>query len=249
MSESSQPFAVDHPRDRDFFLAFVVVAIVAVAGGFLPRLETIFSGERPWPPLIVHIHAALFYGWIAFLAVQVLLIRRRAVATHRKMGWLGTGLAAAMVGVGVGMSLHMAEWHLARGSTWQLAFLPIPLADIGAFGLFAGSAILLRRDSPTHKRLILLATTVLLGAGFGRMNLYEMLPTPFLPALKPMIEMYGPIWLVVVVAMLFDQWTRGRIHQAYWIGLPLLLLIEWTGVSLLVWPGWPDLARGLFDIG
>ncbi|NBB52239.1 hypothetical protein GVN24_28560 [Rhizobium sp. CRIBSB] len=249
MSESRISFAVDHPRDRDFFLAFVVVAVVAIAGGFLPRLETIFNGERPWPPLIVHVHAALFYGWIAFLAAQVLLVRGRATATHRRMGWLGTGLAAAMVGVGIVMSLHMAEWHLARGSTWQLGFLPIPLADVTAFGLFAAAAIVLRRDSPTHKRLILVATTVLLGAGFGRMNLYEMLPTPVLPVLKPMIDLYGMVWLVLAAAMLFDQLTRGRVHRAYTTALPILLAIEWTGVTLMTWPGWPDFARRVFDIG
>lgn len=249
MSDASRPFPVAHPLDRAFFLAFAGVAIVAVAGGFLPKLETIFSGERPWPPFIVHVHAALFYGWIGFFLVQVLLIRRRSIALHRQLGWVGVGLAVLMIAVGSFMALEMAALHLARGADRSLNFLPVPLTDLIAFGVLIAAGIWFRRDAAAHKRLMLLATTALLGAGFARMRLFDLPETPAFPQLEHMVELYGMLWLVMAAAILFDLFTRGRIHRVYLIAVPFMLAMQFLAASLLTWPGWGDFARQAFQIG
>ncbi len=249
MSDAVRPFTARHPADRAFFLAFAIVAIAAVAGGFLPRLSTIFSGERQWPPFPVHVHAALFYGWIALLTTQVLLVRSGNVALHKRLGWGGLGLAVAMVGVGAWMAVTMAGWHLAQGSDRALGFLPVPLMDLVVFAVLVGWAALRRRDASTHKRLMLLGTTQLLGAGFGRMNLYAMPPTPWAPQVEMFVNLYGMLWVIMALAVGFDVATRGRPHRVWLIAVPLAVGCQFVAASLLVWPGWKPFAARLLGLG
>ena len=248
MTDIVRPFAPSHPLDRTFFLVFLIIAVVAVAGGFLPRLETIFSGERDWPPFAVHVHAVLFYGWIAFLGAQIVLVRSRNMALHKRMGLFGLGLAAAMVVVGAWMALTMAEWHWARGAQRAAGFLPVPLTDLVIFTVLIGAAALLRRDGAAHKRLILMGTTQILGAGFGRMNLYDAPATPFLPALEPMIGLYSELWIILAAAVIFDVVTRGRPHPVYLIGIPFMLAMQFAASNLLTWPGWLPFIQGALDL-
>lgn len=240
--------AASHPLERNFFLGFLIVAVIAVAGGFLPRLETIFSGERAWPPFSVHVHAVLFYGWIAFLASQILLVRTRNTPLHKRLGYAGLGLAVAMVAVGGWMAITMAEWHLARGADRALGFLPVPLVDLVIFSALIGAAGLLRRDAAAHKRLILLGTTELLGAGFGRMSLYSTPETPWLPQAQLFVDLYGLLWVVMAAAIAFDVATRGRPHRVYWIGVPFMLAMQFLAASLVLWPGWKPFAAGALGL-
>lgn len=249
LSNASPPFPASHRLDRAFHLVFAIVAIVGVAGGFLPRLSTIFSGERPWPPLIVHVHAALLYGWIALLLIQIGLIRTRAVALHRKLGLLGAVLAVAMVLVSAWMAIDMAGFHLVRGSTRALNFLPVPLTDIAAFAVLIGAAIALHKDSPAHKRLVVLATTVVLGAGYGRMNLYDIPKMPDLPLVEPLVETYGMLWAILVGMIVYDLATRRRVHHVYLVGIPFVLAMQLIATLLVIWPGWPAFARATFNLG
>jgi uncharacterized membrane protein YozB (DUF420 family) len=248
MRDAAKSFATRHPADRAFFLVFAVVAIAAVAGGFLPRLSTIFSGERPWPPFPVHVHAILFYGWIALLTMQVIMVRTGRVGLHRRLGWAGLALAVAMVGVGAWMALTMAEWHLQRGSDRALGFLPVPLMDLVIFSLLIGWAVHRRNDSSTHKRLMLLGTTQLLGAGFGRMNLYSAPETPWFPPLQPALDLYGVLWVIVALAIAFDVLTRGRPHRVWLAAVPLVLALQFAAAALLTWPGFKPMAAGLLGL-
>ena len=249
MTDASRPFAAKHPADRAFFLAFAAIAILAVAGGFLPRLSTIFSGERAWPPFPVHVHAVLFYGWIVLLTAQVLMVRAGNTRLHRRLGWAGVGLAVAMVAVGAWMAVTMANWHLARGADRALGFLPVPLMDLVIFSVLIGWAVLRRNDSSTHKRLMLLGTTQLLGAGFGRMQLYSAPETPWFPPLQPALDLYGMLWVIVALAIGFDVLTRGRPHRVWFVAVPLVLALQLSAAALLVWPGWDAFARDAFGLG
>ena len=250
MSERAAPSAADPSRrERNFYLAFLAVAVVAVAGGFLPKLQTIFSGERAWPPFAVHLHAVLFYGWVGFLGLQVLLVRSRNLRRHRQMGYLGLGLAAAMVVVGSWMAVTMAGWHHARGDDGALTFLPVPLTDMLIFAVVITAAGLLRRDSAAHKRLILLATTQLLGAGFGRMALYRDPDTPWWPQAQHLLDLYGLLWVIMAAAVAFDLMTRGRPHRVFAFAIPFMLAVQVLAASIMISPQWLPFAKGVLGLG
>ena len=163
-----QSFAPTHKYDRNFFLAFAALSWVAIVMGFSPELGGHLKGLTPYPPLIVHLHVVAFAGWMAQLTAQIWLIRSRRPDIHRKLGLAAVALVPIMVVLGVATTLVSRGLRFEAGQTEMLAFMIVPLTDMVLFPSFAVPALLLRKDSATHKRLILLATAMLLPAAFGR---------------------------------------------------------------------------------
>ena len=94
-------FAPYHRWDRNFFLLYVALIWFGIAMGFVPEIAKHMRTPAARYPLIVHIHAAAFVGWLILLTVQVLLVRGQRLDLHRKLGVLGAGLAvflAASIG-------------------------------------------------------------------------------------------------------------------------------------------------------
>jgi hypothetical protein len=231
-----------------FYLVFAILAFAVVLGGFFPRLPAYFAGERPWPPLIVHVHAVLFYGWMAFFTSQTVLVRTGRVRAHRTMGVFGAGLAALMVVVGVTMVLTMAVHHYERGVMRGLGFMPVPLTDMILFPSLVAAAIALRNDVEAHKRLMLLATVSLLGAAFGRMDLID-IPKGALPEpARAFVSLYILPLGVVVLAMAHDLLTRGRIHRAYLLGGLFIVVLYACASVVLTSPGWIPFAKGMLGL-
>jgi hypothetical protein len=81
------PFPVQHPWDRNAFLAWIALIWFGVLMGFGPEIQKhIANHETPYP-LITHVHGFFFMGWLVLATAQVLLIRTRRIAWHRKLGY------------------------------------------------------------------------------------------------------------------------------------------------------------------
>ena len=106
-------------------------------------------------------------------------------------------------------------------------FMVIPFGDIVVFASLVGAALYLRRQSQTHKRLMLLGTIALLTPALARMS--------FIGAGGP-LAFFGATDLFVVACLMYDRLSHGRVHPAFlWGGLffilsqPLRLAIGGTG--------------------
>ena len=191
------------------------------------------EGFRPVDGLL-HVHGALFTGWVALMVIQPLLIATRNVGIHRKLGYAGAAIAAAMFVAG-----HMAGIAAMHGGFIglgdPLVFYAIPFMAINSFGLFAALAIYWRNRAETHKRLILLANVPLLEAAIARI--------PFEPigAGAPFTFIFLPN-VLIIAGMIYDWRTRRRIHPAWiWGGLAMLAL-EVVRFPMMASPGWHDFA-------
>jgi hypothetical protein len=154
--------------DRNAFLLFTTLVWVGVLSGFGTDS---FNHVRKYGldyPLIVHFHALAFVGWLVLFTVQVALIRKAQVGLHRQLGIAGALLAGMMVVLGPATALVVdAARFTATGRTPE--FLAVQLTDIIAFAGLTGSALLLRRFSSAHKRLMLLGLIYISDAGFARL--------------------------------------------------------------------------------
>jgi hypothetical protein len=74
------------------FFACAITAWIIILLGFGPEIHGHFTGATPFPPLIVHIHVAAFFGWLILFTTQVWLIRSRRLAVHRKLGLAAAAL-------------------------------------------------------------------------------------------------------------------------------------------------------------
>jgi hypothetical protein len=166
----------------------------------------------------VHFHAAAFVGWLVLLTVQVGLVRAGRTDIHRKLGVLGVGLAAVMMVLGPATAIHMDALHFGTPGS-DPAFMAIQFTDILAFAGLVSAAVLLRRNSAAHKRLILLATLYISDAGFSRWLGSDVgvvlgtSPAAFFAVL------YLANDLLILALGGYDLVTRRRLHPAYMAGV------------------------------
>jgi hypothetical protein len=221
--------------ERRFYTGMALAMFAAVYLGFA---RTFFL--RPWFPgvpaptePIFYLHGAFFTAWCVLLVLQPSLVAVGRTDVHRKLGAFGAAIAAVMVVLGIAGALVAAR--RATGFIGvpipPLQFLIIPIGDVALFAAFVALAIAKRRDPQAHKRLMLLATVNLLGAGIARW------PFSFMAVGPPMFFAIADLFIVAIAA--WDFASRGRLHPAtLWGGLaivvaqPLRLALSGTGAWL-----------------
>ncbi|HEV2228826.1 MAG TPA: hypothetical protein VGR86_07680 [Steroidobacteraceae bacterium] len=154
---------------RLYGCAALAVAALAFAGFARSYYLRAFVSARLLRPL-AHFHGILMSGWVVLFITQARLIARRHVSSHRRLGALGAVLAGVIVIVG---SLTVAAAIERRFPGVSLArfariFVEFDGLSLWVFGALVLAAVLARRRSDIHKRLMLCATVALLPPAVGR---------------------------------------------------------------------------------
>jgi hypothetical protein len=226
-----------HPADAWFFPAILGAIWLLLLVGFVPELiESFQPGARPYP-LIIHVHAVVFFGWITFLTLQIGLVRTGNVAWHRRMGIAGAALAVAVVLAGPAAALTQHMNNVARQPP---QFLALQLGNIGVFAVMVTAGLLLRSQPSAHKRLMLIGTIALIGAGFGRVvRMLTGAPPPW--TIMPAVYIAGNILLLAIA--LHDYRTRGRLHPVFLGATAFFLVAQLVIGTMLQSPAWAQIAR------
>lgn len=240
----TEPFAAQHPWDRNFFLGLVALIWLGILMGFVPEIVEHLSGREPPYPLIVHLHAAAFMTWLTLLTAQVLLVRTRRLALHRKLGLAMVAWGAVMLVLG-----PAAAWVVQRqefgGPQSNPGFLSVQLLSMVVFATVGGAGVLLRKSPSAHKRLMLIATLVIADAGFARWlghPIAEVLgKTPW----SRYLGLSGATALLILGIGAYDLITRRRLLPAYVAGASWALAGQGLAAYLLFVPAWKLLATHL----
>lgn len=206
--------------ERRFFFYMAVAIFLTVVAGFGSQLVTrhVWFTDFPWQ---VHVHAVVFSSWIVIYAVQSwLVVDGRNLVLHRRLGWVGAGIAAVMVPLGISATL-MA---IARGSITGVfplgLFLALDLLHIIGFGALTVAAIRLRREAGWHKRLMLCGTVLATAPALSR--LLGLLPLGGFTPLAVIVALL----LFIAAGIAFDLATWRRVHPAYWWGTGAVAVVE-----------------------
>lgn len=168
LGPGAKTFAAFHRTDHNFFLLFLIVCWLGVLMGFAPAVTKRMAGEAQYAaPLILQIHAFAFAGWLALLTIQIVLVRRLRTHQHKLLGLAGFALLPLMLVSGYVSEIFEQRLRFDHGKS-DFPFFIIPIFDLVAFGMLASIALLIRKNPPAHKRMILLATTVIVGAAYAR---------------------------------------------------------------------------------
>jgi len=212
--------------DRGFFRTFATVLAVVQVSGFAVQLG---MGRSSFgAPLIVHLHAVAFMGWVMIFAAQPWLAKAGAMQLHRLIGKVALFWALGLLALGV-----MVTWAAVHTGRTPFFFQPQhflvanPVSLLAALGMLA-AAVVLRKRHDWHPRLQIGSFILLMGPSFGRL-----LPMPFLTPYAFEIASLAPLVFVAFAAGR-DAWAHKRLHLAW---------VWTTGVSLAVLA----LARGLAD--
>lgn len=240
-----RPFPARRPADYKFFLTYVVLIWLAVLAGFVPDIiEHIRTGLAPYP-ISVHVHAVVSVAWLALLTSQTLLIRKRKVELHRKLGIAGAVLAAAVVFVGFWAALSVESLALGTPRA-RPPFLAIELSSMIGFAVLAIAAISARRRPSAHKRLVLLATLSLTPAAFARAIKRTLLPSLLGNGVwQTYVELFAATTLMVLGIGVYDWWTRRRVHPAWTFGALWILVGQLTATWLYYNSTWKDIATSI----
>lgn len=200
--------------DRRFYAVMALAVAATAFAGFAPTFYLArFFGARPLPPLLV-LHGLLFSGWILLLLAQVSLVALRRTDWHRRLGVGGVALAAALLPVGALAAIASARRGFAPAGVDPLTFMAVPFGSLVMFAGFFAAAVAYRRRPELHKRLVLLATIAILTPAIARLGFVGQRPVIALALTN----------LFVVVAVIYDWRSRGRVQPVYlWGGAVILL--------------------------
>lgn len=207
---------------RYFYLGMSLVLAGLVVWGFSHTVDANLFHANPPRPLLLWMHGAAFSTWVLFFIAQSTLIRVRNVSVHRTLGWFGTGLAAAMVGLGLTIAVVMARFDtLALHEKGVDSFVSIPFWDMLVFGMCIALAILWRKKPEYHRRLLFIATCQLMDAPIGRFDFW------FNHSI-----FYVALDLLIVLGVVRDLVVDRRIHKVYLYALPALVVGQSIAVYL-----------------
>ena len=117
-------------------------------------------------------------------------------------------VAAAMVVLGnVAAIAAMHGGFIGLGD--PLVFYAVPFFAINSFAVTVFFAVRWRNHAETHKRLILLSNSAILGAAIARIPLAR---DP--DAARRFSFIFGPD-LIILAGALYDWRTRGRVHRVW----------------------------------
>ena len=224
--------------DRWFFFSHAsLLSAICFAGFSFTYFGPIATGSYPPAGYALHLHGWSFFAWYLLLPVQAALIATGRSAIHRSLGRLSVALVAVMAATGILVLTVRVEEAVRTGvpDVW-LPYGPLMLAILLMVLAFyaAGIRAAVQRRIESHQRLMIVASSIGLGAAFSRLVMY-------LSGFHPLSLPAGALGcsLFIVIGIVRDWSRRRRVHRVYWIGLLTMLAVE-TAVL-------PQLNPGLVD--
>jgi hypothetical protein len=234
MDEARNAMPVRRFARPGFHVSFACLLLLLVVAGFWTSYYgPLIHGTLAMSPLL-QAHGIIATAWVLFFLLQTLWLARGHRRMHMTMGWVGALLAACMVLMGLALAVDVIAAGVASGRIVEAQrFSILPLATSALFGMLVTLAIVNRRQSALHKRLMLLAMISMMPPALARLGFPVF-------GLSPLPVTAGSVCLLLL-CMAHDLRARGRIHPAYWIGgavvlgsLPARFLLMQTDLWLWV---------------
>lgn len=205
--------AQKRPASRSFYLVISILMVIMTVAGFWPTFfGPLVTGTLNIEPIFI-VHGTVFMGWMIILVVQAALAYSKRLDLHRKVGRLGIAYGMVVLILGIWLTLDRFFVYLDAGKI-RIAHrsMIFPFFDMLLFAGFFGAAVIYRSRPEIHKRLMLVASLVLLGPAVGRMTFLNSIPLIFLVLLSP-----------ILLGLLYDYISRRKVHAVYIIGLAAFL--------------------------
>jgi hypothetical protein len=214
---------------RYFYFSMSLVMAGLIVWGFSRTVDANLIHARPQRPLLLWMHGTAFAMWPVFFILQSALVRTRKVSVHRLLGWFGAGLATAMVMLGLSTSVVMTRFDVTVLHQKNIeSFMAIPFSDMIVFGTCIALTILWRTRPDYHRRLVFIASCVLMDAAIGRFDFW----------FNHSIFHIG-LDLLIALGLMRDWIVDGRVHKVYLYALPPLIVLQ--SLAVYAWrvnPAW-----------
>jgi hypothetical protein len=184
--------------------------LVLAVAGFWPQYYSVVVGGSAAPTTrhwLIHVHSALFVGWLLMFITQAALLWRGRLVLHRRLGPLmaAYGFIAATAGLLAGLALAARFGRMNGGLDAAANFVAFPLIDMFFLVGFLLVAVAFRYHREVHKRAMFIATYSIAVVGIGR------LVARFVPLDMPWV--WQPATLSpLLLAVMYDGAFHRRVH-------------------------------------
>lgn len=231
---------VSQPLSKHY-LRFAILGIVITLMGFVPTYFRPLTEGSSFA-LLYHMHGFFAASWLILFLVQSFLINKRNAKLHMKLGFLGVFIAAGIV-----LSLHRVgfvtatrELQTGVGFGTQ-TFFGSGLLDPLTIGSLVTAAMILRKKPAIHKRLILLATILLLWVSWVRLRYY-------FPPFEGNFDLFGFVFAMspIPIFWVIERRTLGKIHPTM-LTVGMLVILEQGLQVLAPYAGYSDHILNIAD--
>ena len=199
--------------------------------GFSPTLYLRAFFDVPDIPLYVYGHGAALTAWFIWFCVQTTAVNNGRVDLHRRLGAVGVTIGILVLISGTAAAMGLAPRLLEKYGNIDSDFSRIAgvvWGNIGMLVAFTGflvAAVLNRRKSEIHKRLMYLASIGIILPAFGRIAKFPMIDLP-----EPPLAFAGLLTFLVMLGI-FDRTNNGSVHRVTWVGgIALLAILIFFGL-------------------
>lgn len=228
--------ALPQQRLRVAYLVIAITIVVLVGWGFWRTYFRPFLHGGVNKYWIIHVHAAVFVGWLALLVTQAWLVVTGNLHLHRRLGKVGVAYGILVICIGSIVSIATPILHVkSHQMPVERASLVVlyNLTDIFVFSGFFLTALVYQRIPELHRRLILSATVALLSAAIGRVLTAGSL-------------VYMLVWLSPIFAsMSVDLWIKRRLYLVSLISLAIFALTSLKVQIYSLSPLWQSVGHAL----
>lgn len=237
-----------YKKDRFFYPALaLLISVTGFAGFLFTYFGPIFKGTYPPAGFPLHLHGWSFFLWYLLFPAQALLVGSEKYALHRVLGRISMVLVIVMALTGILVLTVRVEEAVRLGNPqiW-LRYGPLFMSNLILFVSFYIAAIYMatKQRLQAHKRLIIVASSIPLAAGFSRLILFM----SGFHALSLPVGVLG-CSLFILIGIAYDWLSRRAVHPVYWIGLIALLGIQTLLLPQVNGDGVAWLNQGLAAVG
>jgi len=222
--------------ERRFYVGAALGVVVIVLAGF--SIDVDLLRDMSGLSALVRLHGLVMFGWIALFVTQTVLVARHRVDLHRRLGIFGAVLAAVVVIADTATALvafRLGGQHLPPGMPAP-PFLAVAWFDLLTFAILVSAGIALRRTSSWHKRLMLLATILVLDAALARfISVYT----------SWRLDSSIARDLLILLCVAIDTWRYRRLHPAFIVGGLLVFVTDPLAGWVAAQPFWARLCAWL----
>lgn len=252
MSSTVAPLVEARAEGRYFYVYMGLAFLVIAFGGFIPTYWAPLVSDRFKGEPMLHIHGTLLFSWTLFYFVQTLLVARRQITNHRAWGLFGIALFSVLIcSIFVTQEVVLHRWQATPSADAARRFASITLCALPPMiGLFAAAIYYIKRPE-IHKRLMTVLmiftmtpaiarvfVTVISSLGGGQVGITAGPPPPFV-----IVPTSAVGDLLLLVAVIYDFRTRGRVHRAYLVGAGIVVLYPIVAVLVARTDAWLGFVR------
>ena len=205
-----RPLAIPNP----FYIGLSMLVTAIAFVGFWPTyFGPLLAGTVDKLP-VIHVHAAIYVGWLAIFIAQAGFAATRRMDLHVRLGNIAIGYGVLVIVMGLTVAISMFAVRVQAGDLEEAhRRLIAPLLDMVFFAPLFAAAVRFRRKPEIHKRLMIVATTVLLVAAVGRMT--------FLGRPWPLLLVWSS---PLLIGAAYDVVRRRAVPWIYLLGVVVIVM-------------------------